>query len=71
MYLYIYSAFPSFWLFLVGFIGAIEAKSISTNWIPLGETLQEPSGLAKLKGTAIPGDMGFDPLGNIYIYFLI
>jgi len=57
------SAFPSFWIFLVAAIGAIEAKSISTNWIPLGETLQEPSGLAKLKATAIPGDLKFDPLG--------
>lgn len=44
------SAFPAFWIFLVAAIGAIEAKSIATNWIPLGETLKEPSGLAKLKG---------------------
>ena len=62
-----YSAFPSFWIFLVGFIGAIEAKSISTNWIPLGETLKETSYLAKLKATATPGDLSFDPLGNIII----
>ena len=57
------SAFPSFWIFLVAAIGAIEAKSISTNWIPLGETLQEPNGLAKLRATVIPGDLKFDPLG--------
>ena len=51
---------------VVGLIGAIEAKSISSNWIPIGETIQEPSGLAKLKATAMPGDLGFDPLGKIY-----
>jgi hypothetical protein len=44
------SAFPQFWIFLIAALGAIEAKSISSNWIPLGETLQEPNGLAKLKG---------------------
>jgi hypothetical protein len=57
------SAFPSFWIFLVAAIGAIEAKSISTNWIPLGETIKEPNGLAKLRATVIPGDLKFDPLG--------
>ena len=58
------SSFPAFWIFLVSLIGAIEAKSINKNWIPLAETAKQPSGLAKLRSTAIPGDLGFDPLGN-------
>jgi hypothetical protein len=54
---------PFFWVIVVGLIGTIEALTISKAWQPLGDTLQEPSGLAKLKGTHVAGDLGFDPLG--------
>jgi light-harvesting complex I chlorophyll a/b binding protein 1 len=55
--------FSNFWVGVLLFIGAIESKTIATAWQPLGETMQEPLGLAKLKTTHTAGDLGFDPLG--------
>lgn len=48
---------------VLSIIGAIEAYTITKAWQPLGDTLNEPTGLAKLKEEHTPGDLGFDPLG--------
>jgi hypothetical protein len=58
-----YPLFPQFWVLLLAGIGMSEVGTILRAWQPLEETLREPLGLAKLKKTHVPGDLGFDPLG--------
>ena len=48
---------------VLALIGAIELFTITKAWQPLGDTLREPSGLAKLRSDYEPGMLGFDPLG--------
>ncbi len=54
---------PVFWVGVLSIIGLIEGFSITSAWQSLGDTLQEPTGLAKLKAEHIPGNYNFDPLG--------
>ena len=50
----------SYWAFAT--CAVIEGGYILKNWQPLGETMDEPLGLAKLRKGAVPGDYGFDIL---------
>lgn len=50
----------SYWAFAT--CAVIEGGYILKNWAPLGETMDEPLGLAKLRKGAVPGDYGFDIL---------
>lgn len=54
--------FPQFWVMVLTVIGMIETKTIATAWQPLEVTLKEPTGVAKLRKTHEPGNIGFDPL---------
>ena len=56
------AVFP-FSAMVLAIIAAVEVSTIINAWIPLGDTLKEPSGLAKLKSDYTPGTLGFDPLG--------
>jgi len=58
-----YTVVPIFWQATLAICGLIESVNIMRGWQPLEDSLREPSGLAKLKPSYIPGTLGFDPLG--------
>ena len=57
-----YVHMPFFAFVIVALIAVLEGVSIKNAWQPLSDTMSEPLGLAKLKGSHVAGDLGFDPL---------
>lgn len=54
---------PVFWVFALQTVAWVEGQTIIDLWQPLEDTFKEPLGVAKLSKAAVPGDLGFDPLG--------
>ena len=52
----------AFSLWALVFCAWIEGGYIIRSWQPLGETMKEPLGVAKLRADAVPGDYKFDIL---------
>ncbi len=50
-----YTVVPVFWQITLAICGLIEAVNIMKGWQPLEDSIKEPSGLAKLKPSYIPG----------------
>ena len=50
-----YTVVPVFWQITLAICGLIEAVNIMKGWQPLEDSMKEPSGLAKLKPSYIPG----------------
>lgn len=65
------SSFPFFWLVLVAGIANVEIGSIFKNWTSISDTFGKEGGKAKLKDNAVPGNLGFDPLGIIIVIIMI
>jgi len=55
--------YSNFWFGVIVLISWIEGNTILNNWQSWDESAKNPSGKpAKLAKTAVPGDLGFDPL---------
>ena len=54
---------PFFWVGVLFLIGLIEGQTILTGWESPQESSARKGGVAELKDSYTPGDLGFDPLG--------
>lgn len=53
---------PDFWVTVLWLVALVEGQTIIDAWQPIEETMKEPLGVAKLRKSHVPGNLGFDPL---------